>query len=299
MTSGGDTSETEEPRAKRLKSGGAMTGGETTDSEVEEQASSRPPSREDWSTWSAEQVFDFFAKSAGLGGELTVTDRERWGVTGAALASCSSGQDVAENTTLSESQKVRVQQVFDPFFRRITFGERTGASDGSVGQLKKPGRSRDPVFGVTKDNQFSGKQVAQNPVLRRFWLGALVMWLEEGKERIGQIASAESGSHVTFRIEPADAMASDVHWSVEQAVQGMQSYNDLVRGRQDKGQGVDLFSLVREMSSGGSGLEGPKKRIKKETRKVEEVLIEAAGGAAVGRGQQVPVILLGERAGIR
>ena len=282
MTSGGDTSETGEPRAKRFKSGGGMTGGETSDSEVEQQASSRPPAREDWSTWSAAQVFDFFAKSSGLGGELTVTDREGWGVTGAALVSCSSGRNVAENCTLSESQKVRVQQVFDPFFRRITFGKQTGASDGSVGQLKKPGRNSDPVFGVTKGNQFSGKQVAQNPVLRRFWLGALVMWLDEGRERIGQIASAENGSHVTFRIEPADAMASDVHWSIEQAVQGMKSYNELVDRRQDEGQGVDLFSLVRETSSGGSGLEGPRKRIKKETRKVEEVLVEAAQQLAEG-----------------
>ena len=55
-----------------------------------------------------------------------------------------------------------------------------------------------------------------------------------------------------------------------------------MKGRQDRGQGVDLFSLVREMSSGRSGLEGPKKRIKKETRKVEEVLVEAAQQLAEG-----------------
>ena len=87
---------------------------------------------------------------------------------------------------------------------------------------------------------------------------------------------------MSFRIEPADAMASDLHWSIEQAVQGRESYNELVKGRQDRGQGMDIFSLVREMLDRGSSLEGPRKRIKKETRKVEEVLVEAAQQMAEG-----------------
>jgi hypothetical protein len=286
MTAGDTTSNGEETQSKRRRVGGAMTEGETEEeSEVEATVVSRPPARSVWQGWSAAEVFAHYANSTGLEETLTLKDQEEWQISGEILAQCASGAEVAKNCKLEGEKRERVAQVFNSFFttRGARFGSMTENSDGSQGkELKQPAPTTDTKYGAVGGELFSAKQVAKNPEYRKFWHGAYVLWLDNGDEQIGQITNSKNTTSVKFNIAPANAEAETQWWTVEQAAQGMESYNQFVRSQRAAGKEVNVFELLTGVVNESSRRAGPKAAFKKEKRKIEDVLDDAASRLAEG-----------------
>ena len=263
-----------------------MTEGETEeDSEVEATVVSRPPARSVWQRWSAAEVLAHYANSTGLEETLTLKDQEEWQISGEILAQCSSGAEVAENCKLEGEKRERVAQVFNSFFttRGARFGSMTENSDGSQGkELKQPAPTTDTKYGAVGGELFSAKQVAKNPEYRKFWHGALVFWLDSGDEQMGQVANSKITTSVQFNIAPVNAEAETQWWTVEQTVQGMESYNQFVRSQRAAGKEVNVFELLTGVVNESSRRAGPKAAFKKEKRKIEDVLDDAASRLAEG-----------------
>lgn len=192
---------------------------------------------------------------------------------------------MAENCKLEGEKRERVAQVFNSFFttRRARFGGMTENSDGSQGQeLKQSVPTTDTKYGAVGGELFSQKQVTKNPEYRKFWHGALVFWLDSGDEQMGQVANSKITTSVQFNIAPVNAEAETQWWTVEQTVQGMESYNDYVRTQRAAGKEVNVFELLTGVVNESSRRAGPKAALKKERRKIEEVLEEAASRLAEG-----------------
>jgi hypothetical protein len=114
--------------------------------------------------------------------------------------------------------------------------------------LKAAGATFDTKYGATLERRFSPKQVAASPALRDAWYGCFKMWLEGGTEHFGQITGGENTGAVKFFVQPVNVKESDARWTIEEAVQGMESYLDMVRNQQGSGTGKQLFQMLREAS---------------------------------------------------
>ena len=157
---------------------------------------------------------------------------------GARVNALGSSERVLGEAVLPGAARAAVDKVFTPLFATTwksgpgsatSFSEEVGASDKSTGTLKAAGATFDTKYGATSDRRFSPKQVAARPALRDAWYGCFVMWLEGKEEHFGQITGGEDTGAVKFFVQPVNVKESDISWTIEEAVQGMESYLDMVR----------------------------------------------------------------------
>ena len=135
----------------------------------------------------------------------------------------------------------------------------------------------DTKYGMLPERRFSAKDIAKRPELRQAWLNCHVLWLHQGRERLGKVVGSKVGSAVKFRIQPSHGEEGDFLWTIEQTVQGMEGYLDLVRDSQRSGDGDQLGATLREADRiGGGAREGPKEKMKQDKRTIDAILDAAA-----------------------
>ena len=271
-----------EPAAKRTRFDhgiqGAMTEASESESEVEIEVEITAPPTGVWRKWSAQQVFAYFARECKFRTDLTLKQQDDWEMDGQWLAACDKvEQVVAHQKGWSERLREELRRIFRPFFVRARFAEETKDSEGATKRLKPAGATMDTKYGELPERRFSAKDIAKRTELRKAWLNCHVLWLHQGRERLGKVVGSQVGSAVKFRIQPSHDEEGDFLWTIEQTVQGMEGYLDLVRDSQRSGDGDQLVATLREADRiGGGAREGPKEKMKQDKRTIDAILDAAA-----------------------
>jgi hypothetical protein len=289
MTGGESDRPVKRQRRERLE---AMTDASGCESEVEAVVTQVVPSRETWTKWSAREMYEYFRERSGCDKSLGQNSAAAWDMDGAKVEALGSSARVLDEALLPGAARQAVDKVFTPLFattwqarpgQATSFSVEVEASDGSTGTLKGAGATFDTKYGATTEKRFSSRQVAAQPALRDAWYGCFVMWLDGGQEHFGQITGGENKGAVKFFIQSVNVREKDVSWTIEEAVQGMQSYLDMVTVQQQNGTGKPLFQMMRDAAATGDGGQAsPKTKLREEGMTIEKVLEDAANQSAMG-----------------